>query len=68
MNDLRRFGWPLERVTRVHAQLAAVTLDVRYKHSPLRRRDRLRPPCPHSHFRRRSRLRSCPLSPLPPMA
>eukprot|EP00969_Alexandrium_andersonii_P312595 13811437-Alexandrium_andersonii.AAC.1 len=34
----------------------------------LRRSDRLRPPRPLSHFRRRSQLRSCPLSPLPPMA
>eukprot|EP00969_Alexandrium_andersonii_P273605 12092681-Alexandrium_andersonii.AAC.1 len=28
MNDLRRFGWPLEKATRWHAQLASMTLDV----------------------------------------
>eukprot|EP00969_Alexandrium_andersonii_P169795 7506891-Alexandrium_andersonii.AAC.1 len=33
MNDIRRFGWPLGQVTRVHAQIAAGTLDVHYKHS-----------------------------------
>eukprot|EP00969_Alexandrium_andersonii_P324707 14347757-Alexandrium_andersonii.AAC.1 len=27
MNDPRRFGWPLERATRMHAQLAAGALD-----------------------------------------
>eukprot|EP00969_Alexandrium_andersonii_P190565 8418718-Alexandrium_andersonii.AAC.1 len=33
-----------------------------------RRRALSRPPMPHSHSRRRGRPRSCPPSPLPPMA
>eukprot|EP00969_Alexandrium_andersonii_P289618 12801046-Alexandrium_andersonii.AAC.1 len=32
MNDTRRFGWSLEKTTRMRAQLAATTLDVHYKH------------------------------------
>eukprot|EP00969_Alexandrium_andersonii_P152588 6747397-Alexandrium_andersonii.AAC.1 len=32
MNDVRRFGWPLEKVTRMHAELAAGALDVHDKH------------------------------------
>eukprot|EP00969_Alexandrium_andersonii_P272368 12037411-Alexandrium_andersonii.AAC.1 len=31
LNDARRYRWPLERVTRTHAQLACVTLDIHYK-------------------------------------